>query len=243
MTSSKTHVRSYASCKSDTVICSRLLCVGISCQILVRYETSTRSCGRLSRLRPTKIDPCGWTVRFFFRKVLELAYEECEVKLSSKSDSVRLPSYWPPCWLTAPFNQHGGRNITFVKFEKRNCHNFAKVNSRQPKLASGLIRMCSFQFWDQKCIICYLKSSVAFQCIPKIFPHRVNNPGSFFRSTIQPFYIVVARKLDEFDRGRARSSSPAKLQSTAILAAVTITRKARKRLWPYSALVWSCSKI
>ena len=44
----KTHLRSYASCKSDTVICSRLLCVEIWCQILSGHETPTRSCGRLN---------------------------------------------------------------------------------------------------------------------------------------------------------------------------------------------------
>ena len=48
VTSSKDHLRSYASSKSDTAICSGLLCVEISCQILSRYETPNRSYGRLN---------------------------------------------------------------------------------------------------------------------------------------------------------------------------------------------------
>ena len=48
MTSSKDPSRSYASCKSDRVICSRLLCVEICLQILSRYGTLARSYRRLN---------------------------------------------------------------------------------------------------------------------------------------------------------------------------------------------------
>ena len=113
-------------------------------------------------LRPNKIEPCAWTVRLFFGKVLELTCEECtkivKVKLSDKSGSVRLSSYLPPCWLTAPLKQHDGRIITFVKLKKKgNCHNLAKMNYRQPKIRTWTnsvvffsilgSEMCNLLFW------------------------------------------------------------------------------------------------
>ena len=48
MMSLKDHLRSYASCKSDTVICSRLLCVEVSCQVLSQYKTPPRSYEQLN---------------------------------------------------------------------------------------------------------------------------------------------------------------------------------------------------
>ena len=117
----------------------------------------------LSRSRLNKIDPCGWTVRFFFGKVLELTCEECtksvKVKLSDKSGSVRLPrvlaailvdSSVQPTWRphTLPCLSNMKKEIA-TTLPKRTLDN--------QKSVSGVIRMCSFQLWEQKCAICYFE--------------------------------------------------------------------------------------
>ena len=114
---------------------------------------------RVSRSRPTKIDPCGWTVKFFFPKDfrvdLRKIWSETESQFRFSSPSELLAATLDDSSCHPTWRPHTNP----IKF--KNIYIAAtlpKWTLDNQKLASGLIRMCSFQFWSQKWPIFYFEA-------------------------------------------------------------------------------------